>query len=269
MRALGWSPADLAALPYGRFWAPELAPLPVQAREALERGPLAPPRLPALADAADNLFRDGPGVETGYTMTPDGGMRINVLTDMPGVTPDMIDWWFGWHGDDARKYKLWHPQAHVHVAWAAEPPAGSQGRARYVGQTSLVDEYIGSRRLHGAIRFIDPAEIGLDDPSLADGRATLVCARTGVAGAPVEIGYLAHHVRRTARGSEMRSRFWMGGAHIAGRGLGVVAAALARRSLKFTEADARALLIHCAEEMQHLASFLPELYAVEGGERLA
>ncbi|MBV1699427.1 MAG: hypothetical protein KGK33_02150 [Hyphomicrobiales bacterium] len=28
-----------------------------------------------------------------------------------------------------------------------------------------------------------------------------------------------------------------------------------------TEADARVLLVHCAEEMQHLASFLPALYA--------
>jgi hypothetical protein len=28
-----------------------------------------------------------------------------------------------------------------------------------------------------------------------------------------------------------------------------------------TEADARALLVHCAEEMQHLAQLLPALYA--------
>jgi hypothetical protein len=29
-----------------------------------------------------------------------------------------------------------------------------------------------------------------------------------------------------------------------------------------SEADARALLVHCAEEMQHLASFLPALYEI-------
>jgi hypothetical protein len=35
----------------------------------------------------------------------------------------------------------------------------------------------------------------------------------------------------------------------------------ARLFMRPSEADARALLVHCAEEMQHLAQFLPALYA--------
>ena len=92
--------------------------------------------------------------------------------------------------------------------------------------------------------------------------ATIVCARTGLGDIPIDVGYLAHYIRRTATGSEMRSRFWIGGRYAAGRSpLGAVLARAARIVMRPTEADARTLFVHCAEEMQHLASFLPELYA--------
>jgi hypothetical protein len=40
-----------------------------------------------------------------------------------------------------------------------------------------------------------------------------------------------------------------------------VAAWMGKRTVRLTERDARALLIHCAEEMQHLGGFLPALHA--------
>jgi hypothetical protein len=44
-----------------------------------------------------------------------------------------------------------------------------------------------------------------------------------------------------------------------------MAAAVAKRLLRLTQSDARALLVHCAEEMPHLAGFLPALHAQFGG----
>jgi len=236
---------------------------------ALDRGGVPDLLLPDIDGAAQNLFGDAPVLEDGFVLTKDGGMRVSVRTDMPGVTPAMVDWWFGWHGDAAAKYKLWHPQAHVHAAWRETPPSGTSGRALYVGQTSLVDEYIASDLIRGAIRFVPPASFGFTDPRLDDDRqATIVCARIGLGDAPIEVGYLAHHVRAVPGGSEMRSRFWMGGKHVGGRNLiGSLAAGLAKRVLRLTEGDARALLVHCAQEMPHLAGFLPELYAACQSER--
>jgi hypothetical protein len=258
-RRLGWSDEDLASLPYAHHWNPRLSALGDRARRALEDGPLAPPLLPGL-EAGGALFEEGP---SGYALCPDGELRVAIDTDLPGVTPAMVDWWFGWHGDDARKYKLWHPGAHVHVAWRAPPPDEARGRARYVGFTSIVDEYIGSRRVQGAIGFVEPASLGFRADDTA---ATAVCARTGLADAPVDVGWLAHIVRRTQAGSRMRSLFWLGGRHIAGRNLpGRAMAALARRTLRLGEPQARALLVHCAQEMQHLGGFLPALHAqIEG-----
>jgi len=267
-RYLGYRAAD-HALPYARFFNPNLAPLAPHVCAALDRGGVPDLLLPDIDGAAQNLFGDAPVLEDGFVLTKDGGMRVSVRTDMPGVTPAMIDWWFGWHGDTPAKYKLWHPQAHVHVGWRDPLPSGASGRALYVGQTSLVDEFIASDLIRGSIRFVPPASFGFADPRLDDDRqATIVCARIGLGDAPIDVGYLAHHVRAVAGGSEMRSRFWMGGKHVGGRNLiGSLAAGLAKRVLRLTEGDARALLVHCAQEMPHLAAFLPELYAACQSER--
>ncbi len=40
-------------------------------------------------------------------------VMVACATDMPGVRPQMIDWWFGWHVSDHQRYKLWHPRAHT------------------------------------------------------------------------------------------------------------------------------------------------------------
>ena len=266
-RYLGYRAADQAQ-PYARFFNPELAPLSAHVCAALDRGGVPDILLPGIDGAAENLFGDAAVLEDGWVLTQDGGMRVSVRTDMPGVTPAMVDWWFGWHGDAAAKYKLWHPQAHVHAGWRETPPAGTSGRALYVGQTSIVDEYIGSDLIRGAISFVPPASFGFTDPRLDDDQqATTVCARLGLGDAPINIGYLAHHVRAVPGGSEMRSRFWMGGAHVAGRNLiGSLAAAVAKRVLRLTESDARALLVHCGQEMPHLAAFLPALYAEFGNK---
>ena len=267
-RYLGYRAAD-HALPYARFFNPNLAPLAPHVCAALDRGGVPDLLLPDIDGAAQNLFGDAPVLEDGFVLTKDGGMRVSVRTDMPGVTPAMIDWWFGWHGDAPAKYKLWHPQAHVHVGWRDPPPSGASGRALYVGRTSLVDEYIASDLIRGSIRFVPPARVGFTDPRLDDDRqATIVCARIGLGDAPIDVGYLAHHVRAVPGGSEMRSRFWMGGKHVGGRNLiGGLAAGLAKRVLRLTEGDARALLVHCAQEMPHLAAFLPELYTACQTER--
>jgi hypothetical protein len=262
-RHLGWSDTDRSTKPYARFLDPDIAPLPDHIRCALDRGPLPEPLLPTLGDAAPSLFGQTAAIENGFTLAADGAVTVAARTDLPGVTPAMIDWWFGWHSDSPERYKLWHPLAHVHAAWLSPPPQGTSGRARYIGYTSIVDEYIGSGMLRMAIRFVGPASLGFTDPSLDDPeQATIVCARTGLGDLPVDVGYLAHYVRRTDRGSEMRSRFWFGGSYMAGRNsaLGTTMARAARLFMRSTEADARALLVHCAEEMQHLGRFLPALY---------
>lgn len=258
---------DDANTPFGKFFKPEMAPLPSHVVEALQHGLQGGMALSALDDAgsvADDGYQQ---TENGYGILEDGSYQVSVRTDMPGVTPAMWSWWFGWHGCDTRRYKLWHPRAHLSAAWKDGDDGGRQGARRYIGRWSLISEYIGSTMFSGAIQFVEPAAMGCP-PDSDD--AVAICARLGAADAPVDVGWFVHHVRSTHGGSEMRSRFWMGGPHIAVRKApGVASRAMrpiASRILGNPEAGARNLLVHCAQEMNHLAGFLPELHAAFGDE---
>lgn len=257
-RYLGYRDDD-AKTPFGNFFRADMAALPRHVVEALEHGPQAGPTLLAFDDVATLADEGYHQTENGYGVLDDGSTHVSVRTDMPGVTPRMWSWWFGWHGSDSRRYKLWHPRAHIYAAWDDGDDDGRRGIERYVGRTSLVNEYIGSTLHRVAIRFVRPTTIGMP----AGDRDTLaVCARLGASDDPVDFGWLLHHIRTTASGAEMRSRFWTGGPHVEVRG----AREVASRMLAASPADPRDLMVHCAQEMNHLAGFLPALYGRFGDE---
>lgn len=262
---LGYNAQELAESPYARFFNPVIAPLAAHVREALLVGAVSPERMPGF-EAAPSLLDAGYWpVENGYALCPDGSARIFVRTDMPRVTPAMWDWWFAWHGSEALRYKLWHPGAHVHAAWAD----GRSDLDSYVGRVSHVVEYIGSALLRLDIEFVPPASIGFDESKL--GSQTVICARGALSGTPMNTGWLIHHVRPVRGGSEMRSRFWIAGSHIQPRGMNGLAGRLIGRAASLfnrpTQTQAQELLVHCAQEMSHLARILPELYRAFGPGR--
>lgn len=250
----GYAAADWQT-DYAAFYNEQMAPLSPAIQAALDRGALPAGTLPAV-DRVNELASPGyQAAETGYTLEADGSLRVAVLTPMPGVTPVMWDWWFGWHGCRANRYKLWHPRAHRDAAWRD----GSDAEA-YVGRVSLIEEYIGPKLERAAIQFVSPGQLGFASADFADpDRAVYVCARLGHATWPVDFGWLVHQIRATADGAEMRSRFWMGGRHLAVRGSGLLSGIL-QKAVRLPETQARDLLVHCAEEMAHLAAFLPALY---------
>ena len=250
MAYLGYR-ADDFNTDFATFYTPEMAPLPTHVVHALEHGPQAEPTLTAFDDAAVMLDDGYQQTENGYGTLRDGGLQVSVRTDMPGVTPAMWAWWFGWHGSDSRRYKLWHPRAHVSARWSDDG-----GDGEYVGRTSLVQEFLGSSFSKPAIQFVDPAVLGLG--GIGDGVA--ICARLGSSDIPVDVGWLVHHVRPTSGGAEMRSRFWMGGRHVTLRAGNSLADRVLRPVAARQLPDPRDLMVHCAQEMNHLAGFLPALY---------
>ena len=267
MAHLGIRPGELDGKPYARHWNPTMAPLAEPIRAALALGPQAP-ELGFPVDEADRLLAPGDlDLETGWTRLADGQIFVAVRTPMPNVTAAMIDWWFGWHGDEAQRYKLWHPRAHVDVRM--EKPLADVGgladRERYVGNPSTVTEYLGARRYDLVIAFRDAGDY-FDRRKLAAAPVgTAVCARTGFVSPGIDAGHLIHLIRTTADGCEMRSRFWVG--ESAWSSLGAdhpfncyVLGRSSRSAQAFVPDLGRDLLVHCAAEMAHLASFLPALY---------
>ncbi|WP_163851494.1 DAPG hydrolase family protein [Pseudooceanicola aestuarii] len=263
----GMVPGELDGKPYARHWQPVMTPIPDHARRALEAGAGAPGDTFRPEQAARMLAPGYLPMETGYARMPDGRIFVACLTDMPGVTPEMIDWWFAWHPMEDQRYKLWHPAEHVSCRATRQngDDAGLSNRQKYLNNPHLVSEHVGAGQVDITITFVDPAELfGTADLNAA-GIGTALCARVGLQKAPVEVTRMVHLIRRTEHGVEMRSRFWMGGlafTHPAlQRVLGrlIPRKAIARRAV--TETSGQQMLQHCSEEMTHLASFLPGLYA--------
>lgn len=265
---LGMEPGDLTDKPYAKYWNPTMKGMSEHITQAVVQSPL-PSCYGFMHTECDRLLETGYlPLESGYTQLRNGEMFVAVLTPMPGVSGEMIDWWFGWHSNESQRYKLWHPHAHMNAVLEIqnEDQAGLSDRERYVGNTSYVDEYIGSDVLKLAIQFKEPQQFGLDTSKFeASGIQTAVCAHVGPAKLPINVGKLLHLIRETDDGCEMRSRFWLGKAalrnkpdnHAVSRVLGIPAIS----KLAMTRRHGHDLVVHCAMEMAHLASFLPNLYA--------
>lgn len=254
---IGYRPPDYQ-LPFASYFAATAVPQPSTAIvAAVQQGAHAPGSLPPLATVSALLNPGYVPIECGYTLEADGSARLAILTPMPGVQPLMWHWWFGWHGDQDAKYKLWHPQAHVSAVWKD----GGTGTVEYIGRTSHIQEYIGKTLEKAAIQFIEPTALGLPD---ASNEQLFICARVGFSDFPLDYGWLVHQVRAVAGGAEMRSRFWIGGEQIAFKSnnlLGEMVSGLVQKVKRVNAQQAADLLTHCSEEMHHLATFLPALYA--------
>lgn len=264
-RYLYYRAADRAK-PYAKYMKDHTDPPQPHVPEAVARGPVPRAQVPPRMRLAGEMHDPGySAIETGYGQLANGELWVACLTDMPRVSPEMWDWWFGWHSSESARYKLWHPDAHAY-AGIREDRTGRTSlsdQQKYRNNVSYVDEYIGGRLDQLAINFLTPSRFGID-PTRFDG--TVICGTVGTALAPVNVGLLCHQVRRTATGSEMRSRFYLNVPGTRSIDAGAIGCAIARgvvlpRSITFDLKFGAGLLQHCGEEMNHLAGFLPELYA--------
>ena len=203
-------------------------------------------------------------METGYARLDNGMMYVAALTDMPGVTGEMIDWWFAWHDTD-KAYTLWHPRDHIEAKWKHPVNRALPWREQYIGNTSEIIEYIGSTLEHLNVNFQNPERYFDVARFEQAGIATAVCARGGPRLEKIWSAHLIHLMRKTDRGVEMRSRFWLGDVDASPKGLigKLLTPCLNTRMMRqrmLPDGMGRDLMLHCAEEMHHLAIILPELY---------
>ncbi len=264
---LGMRDGDLEGKPYARYWNPEMKPLPAPVAHAVIHGPEAS-EFGFPIDEADRLVEPGYlPFENGCTTLRSGEIFVAVLTEMPGVTGAMFEWWMGWHYMEHQRYKLWHPRAHM--ANGTKEMAGDDphlgDREKYM-TTHFVTEYIGHVKQDITITFTDPAEVFSDPSRHAEaGITATVYGTVGLQRAPITIGRLIHQIREVEGGSEMRSRFWLGRPELKGAGKRNPVSRLLSSDFvvnRMVEQDlGRDMIVHCGMEMNHLASFLPQLYA--------
>jgi hypothetical protein len=200
---------------------------------------------------------------TGICRNSKGAVFVTCVTDIPKVTPKMIDWWFGWHMPETERYKLWHPRDHISSKLTVDTSDFKTDKEKYIHVDSYVKEYIGKELKDLCISFVEPTEFGFSE--LDSDKETAVCAHVKDLSRNVSIGSLTHLVIRNPKGSLMQSSFWLGMNPEHGIPfLNIIIKPLLKikkiKTFLLPDTLALNLLIHCAEEMNHLAKFLPELY---------
>lgn len=237
-----------------------IQPAPFRVQKLIQAG-VSSARFPPPTQARELLDTPNPPQE-GVWRAPEGNVLIICNTDLPDVTPAMVDWWFGWHLPDSSRYALWHPTAHRRARVKEDRSHLSNDRARYLDNVSYVDEYVGDTLKRLSIHFVSPQGFGFTD--LDESNATAICAITSDRLLMAEGGSLCHLVLPTNNGCQMRSAFWLGNIrhHVAPLHLllnAIYNSPFFRKRI-ITDQFCLDLLRHCSEEMNHLARFLPQLY---------
>ena len=213
---------------------------------------------PSLALAAQELNRlFDPGylpMEKGYCQLQDGTAVLANLTPMPGVTPEMFDWWFAWHGVAPLRYKIWDHDDHYYCQTQNLDKALNSSlsmKERYWDTIHDIEEDCGMGPEKIQIHFRNPVDIGFDPQKLAEFDGTIVCS--GDEYAPT---IMVHFIRPVDGGCELRTRFWMGSGVVNGKPVKLIP-----DGVQFPLQPVKALLMHNIKEFTNLAAILPEVYA--------
>lgn len=206
----------------------------------------------------NKLFDPGylPG-EMGWCRFQDGTATIAALTPMPGVTAEMLDWYFAWHGLEPLRYKIWDPEDH-YESKSLNPEqnrdASLSYRERYWNTMhDTVEGFTGHRTPPVRMMFRNPVDVGYDKEKFETFGGTIIC------GGGIDDGcFMTHFLRPVEGGSELRSRFWFGYKFVDGKPVKMLPgyAEVKLEPLKM-------LLAHSVKEFTNLASILPELFAEE------
>lgn len=249
-------------LSISKYYHMDFSPIPSDKEAILARGPCAPAEALSIFDRG-RLFEPGYlPVETGGCVMEDGTGFMANLTPMPGVSAEMFDWWFAWHGWGPLRYTVWNPYDHrsaVSLNYGHAHDRKLSWKERYWNTTHLVEENVGPGFEQIFINFRQPKELGYEEERIGTPAcATLVCGNAGSIHSDRGIVVLTHFLRPVEGGSELRTRFWLGWQIIAGRPVKMIpdGASLPWQVVHDT-------LAHNIREFNHLAHILPQIYAEE------
>ncbi|MCD8217234.1 MAG: phloretin hydrolase [Clostridiales bacterium] len=202
----------------------------------------------------------------GYFPLKEGGMLVAGNIPMPGVTAEMLQWWFAWHGLEPLRYAIWDPEDHYNVQLNEEgrrlalDPNVPLAEKTW-GATHTVQESIGGPPDEIVIMFTEPAKLGFDNAKIGtEGCEFMVVANAlmGEMKVPVVMVEVAKKIDGVMT---FQARFWVGYHIIDGE-----AKYLLPPEVKLPEEVAQGLIGHNIKEFSNLAKILPQVYAEESGK---
>jgi len=261
------------ARPYAKFYTMEFpGPDPETVALMSPDRPIPQDQM-LLAEEMDRLLDPGNfETEIGWGMMDNGAGYIAMRHEMPGVTVDMVDWWFAWHPIEGLRYRIWYPPYHLGVhadPWVQprllDPDVPVRDKCEKLVHHVTEDTGMGTE--HIDIHFLAPAHMGFD---MSRWHRPNVGTFVGGFGwsvnehQPPEIpaapAIMVHFIREIAGGIEWRTRFWMGYTILNGHPV-----PLLPPGIRVPEPAVFGLANHNIHEYTRLKSLLPLVYEEFGG----
>lgn len=249
--------------PYSKYMDRPITPPNQELMDILALGPMDPTKALAPEDISELMKEGYSEVETGYCVLPNGAAYVAVNNQFPGVTIDMLKWWFAWHPLEDMRYMLWYKDGHNGISISNDDrnrildPATSMDQ-KVQGTVHHVIEDVGLGIEDITIQFLSPQQLGFDMERF-DRENFAVFGANGIsqarAGGPKAAAVMCHFIRNTKNGVESRTRFWMGYHIIDGKPV-----KLLPDGISVPEAAPRGLALHNVMEYTNLAGLLPEIY---------
>lgn len=190
--------------------------------------------------------------EVGYTQFPDGSWMVSMACPMPGITREMIDWWFWWHCQEDLRYQVWFPGDHISIKYHRKDRAYFEQPVMppFRPNSQCPVERIGGTTMPLRIDFITPEQFGFTKDAMERGNiATIICGHVSAFNGLVPHTEMAHIYKQTDDGLFRISRFWLG------RTMHPML-----RKFVMTKDMARGMAEHCCVEYRNLVQILPGLY---------
>lgn len=213
---------------------------------------------PTLFEDKDTILRSRDlRREVGYCRFQNGDYLVSMTCPMPGITPEMISWWFWWHPQESIRYQVWFPGEHFRISFDKKDAAYFRQDTLPVFRpnTQHPTERIGGIRMPLQIDFVDPHDFGFSEQAMQENDIPLiVCGHVSAFRGLIPHTEMAHIFQKSDDGLFMSSRFWIG--------KNLVNPFLRKQIL--TGATAKGMAEHCCVEYRNLAEILPVLYAEWG-----
>lgn len=232
------------------FLKKPLPQMPSEIVDALSKNAITPTPFESKNDILSNSKLQ---TEVGYIKMDNGTYLVAMVCPMPGVTVDMIEWWFWWHTQDSRRYQAWYPGDHISIKYHKKDRAFFEqpNVPAFVPNTQFPVERIGGMKMPLRIDFVTPEEFGFSRQTMYDNNIPkIVCGHVGAFNNLVKHTEMAHIFKKTENGLFMISRFW----------LGKTMKNPFLRKLIITDDMAKGMAEHCCIEYRNLCEILPALY---------
>ena len=208
--------------------------------------------LTAMEQMNDILLNNMLQQEVGFRQFQDGSWLVSMFCPMPGITKEMIDWWFWWHCQEDLRYQVWYPGDHISIKYHKKDRAYFERPAMpdFQPNSQCPVEKIGGATMPLRLDFVTPEQFGFNTEALTQGNiATVVCGHVSAFNGLVPHTEMAHIYKQTEDSLFMISRFW----------LGKTMNPLLRKII-MTPKMARGMAEHCCIEYRNLVEILPALY---------